>query len=162
MILVAVGANLPGPDGQPPIETCRAAIVALRLLPGLCVTSVSNWWETAPIPPSGQPPYINGVVGLSGNIEPDTLLMELQKIEERFGRERHLVNAARTLDLDIIAMANVVRRAPDPILPHPRAHLRAFVLYPLLEIAPNWVHPETNQTGTSLLEKLSDQFCTRI
>ena len=65
MILVAIGANLPGPDGATPLEACRAAVRALTELPGLGVEAVSNWYETAPVPPSAQPNYINGVTWLA-------------------------------------------------------------------------------------------------
>ena len=66
-------------------------------------------------------------------------------------------NAARTLDLDIIAIGGMVRTAPDPILPHPRAHLRAFVLLPLMDVAPTWVHPLFGKTAEELLADLPPQ-----
>jgi 2-amino-4-hydroxy-6-hydroxymethyldihydropteridine diphosphokinase len=83
---------------------------------------------------------------------PEALLEALQAIELRFGRRRGEPNAARTLDLDLIAMDEVVRDEPDPVLPHPRVHLRAFVLLPLLDVAPDWVHPRNGQTARALLE----------
>jgi 2-amino-4-hydroxy-6-hydroxymethyldihydropteridine diphosphokinase len=156
-ILIAIGANLSGPDGQSPLETCRAAIVALGALPGLRLIGVSRWYETEPVPPSGQPPYVNGIAHLRGKIAPETLLAALQAIEARAGRTRGVANAARTLDLDIIAMGDLVRAAPDPVLPHPRAHLRAFVLAPLLDVLPGWVHPLLGQTTRALLADLPPQ-----
>jgi 2-amino-4-hydroxy-6-hydroxymethyldihydropteridine diphosphokinase len=156
-ILIALGANLPGAGGQSPIETCRAAIAALGALPGLRLVGVSRWYETAPVPPSGQPPYVNGVAHLRGRIAPEALLAALQAIEARAGRTRGAANAARTLDLDIVAMGDLVRPAPDPVLPHPRAHLRAFVLVPLLDVMPDWVHPLLGQTARALLGDLPPQ-----
>jgi 2-amino-4-hydroxy-6-hydroxymethyldihydropteridine diphosphokinase len=156
MILVAIGSNLPRPDGARPLETCREAVRALGELPGYRLAEVSRWYETAPVPPSGQSNYINGVArlergpGLAGS--PEALLAALQAIEFRFGRRRGEPNAARTLDLDLIAMEELVRDEPDPILPHPRAHLRAFVLLPLLDVAPDWVHPRNGQSARALLE----------
>ena len=138
-ILVAIGANLPAPGGGPPRQSCERAVERLARLPGLSLLAVSSWHVTAPVPPSGQPDYVNGVALLEGEVAPETLLAMLQAIEAGFGRVRGEVNAARTLDLDIIDMGGFVRDAPDPILPHPRAHLRDFVLAPLAEIAPNWV-----------------------
>jgi 2-amino-4-hydroxy-6-hydroxymethyldihydropteridine diphosphokinase len=153
MILIAIGANLPGLDNASPLETCLAATRALAVLPRLRLEAMSRWYETEPVPPSGQPNYINGVVRMSGeDISPETLLAALHAIEARFGRQRAALNAARTLDLDLIDLDGLVRSAPDPILPHPRAHLRAFVLLPLRDVAPDWVHPGNHQTGRTLSE----------
>ncbi len=157
MTLVAIGANLPGPDGVAALETCRRAVAALDALPGLTLKGLSRWYETEPIPPSGQPPYINGVALLTGEIDPAALLTALQAIETQFGRVRGEPNAPRTLDLDIVAIDDLVRAAPDPVLPHPRAHLRAFVLAPLADVAPGWVHPALGKTAAALLAGLPPQ-----
>ncbi len=156
-ILVAIGANLPAPDGAPPLETCRRAAARLAALPGLRLAGVSRWFETAPVPPSGQPNYVNGVARLEGAAEPAALLAALHGIEAAFGRERGEANAARTLDLDLIAIGALIRDAPDPVLPHPRAHRRAFVMVPLAEVAPDWVHPRLGLTATALAARLKDR-----
>ena len=156
MILVAIGANLRGPDGSAPLETCRSAVRALNALPGYRVAAVSRWYLSAPVPPSGQPNYVNGVARLArvgeGPADPAALLAALHAIEARFGRRRAEVNAARTLDLDLIDVDGLTRDSPDPVLPHPRAHLRAFVLLPLLDVAPGWLHPGGAGSARSLLE----------
>ncbi len=157
MILVAIGANLPAVDGLPPLASCQRAAAALDGVGGLRLIAVSRWYETAPIPPSGQPNYVNGVAALAGEIAPAALLAALQAIERRFGRVRGEANAARTLDLDIVAMGDLIRAAPDPVLPHPRMHQRAFVLAPLLDVAPDWWHPVLGRSGRALLEALPDQ-----
>jgi 2-amino-4-hydroxy-6-hydroxymethyldihydropteridine diphosphokinase len=90
-------------------------------------------------------------------LTPAALLAHLMAIEAVCGRERGAPNAARTLDLDIIGIGGMVREAPDPILPHPRAHLRAFVLAPLVDVAPDWVHPVLRQTAAALLAALPPQ-----
>jgi 2-amino-4-hydroxy-6-hydroxymethyldihydropteridine diphosphokinase len=157
MILIAIGANLPGPEGIFPLATCRMAVEALRDLPGLRLHAVSGWYETDPVPPSDQPPYVNGVARLevvTALPDPAALLARLQAIEARCGRQRGMPNAARSLDLDIIAMDELVRTAPDPILPHPRAHQRGFVLRPLADVAPDWVHPDLGLAVQALLSAL--------
>jgi 2-amino-4-hydroxy-6-hydroxymethyldihydropteridine diphosphokinase len=158
MILIAIGANLPF-EGRSPVDTCRWAVTALDRLPGVRLRGLSSWYRTAPVPPSDQPDYINGVAHLLGEISPEELLTRLREVEAMAGRVRGALNAARTLDLDIIAMGGVVRDAPDPILPHPRAHLRGFVMWPLRDVAPDWVHPRLGVGVGALIEGLgaSDQ-----
>ncbi len=109
------------------------------------------------MPPSAQPDYCNGVVRLEGKIEPGALLAALHGIEAAAGRVRTVQNEARTLDLDIIDMNGAIRAVPAPILPHPRAHLRAFVLRPILDVAPSWQHPTFYRSVTSLLVDLPAQ-----
>ena len=165
MILVSLGANLPRPDGAGPLQTVRQAVSWLDALPGLHVASLSRWYLTEPVPPSGQPPYVNAVAALGvepATAEPDpaVLLGWLQDLEARAGRVRAEPNAARTLDLDIIAMGEkgaLVQTSPDPLLPHPRAHQRAFVLVPLLDVAPDWVHPVLRRSAAELLRDLPPQ-----
>jgi 2-amino-4-hydroxy-6-hydroxymethyldihydropteridine diphosphokinase len=160
--LIAVGANIAGPDGQSPLETCKRAVVMLDQLPGTHLRGLSRWFESAPVPPSDQPPYVNAVVALAvdrpgGSVDPAALLASLMQVETMCGRQRTTPNAARTLDLDIIAIGSLVRATPDPILPHPRAHLRAFVLAPLVDVAPDWIHPVLGRTAAELLADLPPQ-----
>lgn len=162
VILVAIGANLPGPRGEPPQETCEWAVARLGALPGLRLAAVSRWYETAPEPPSDQPNYVNGAARLEhagephrldAAAEPEALLAALHAIEAEAGRVRTVRNAARPLDLDLIAMDGLVRDAP-PVLPHPRAHLRAFVLMPLRDVAPEWRDPVSGRTPGEMLAAL--------
>jgi 2-amino-4-hydroxy-6-hydroxymethyldihydropteridine diphosphokinase len=159
--LIGVGANLTGPDGRTPLETCRRAVAMLDLLPGVRLNGLSRWFLSAPVPASGQPHYVNAVasllVELGQTIDPAVLLSHLMAVETACGRQRSTVNAARTLDLDIIAIGDLVRTAPDPILPHPRAHKRAFVLAPLADVAPRWIHPVLGRTAAALLADLAPQ-----
>ena len=153
-ILVAIGSNLPDAAGNPSLAVCRRAALALGEVPGLRVAAVSRWYRPAPVPASDQPDYVNGVVALDGTIDPEALLAALQSLEAQAGRRRSVVNAARELDLDIIAIGDLVRDAPDPVLPHPRAHLRPFVLAPLADVAPDWVHPVLRRSVRDLLAAL--------
>lgn len=166
MILIAIGANLATPDGAPPLETCRQAAAALDSLPGLRLRGLSRWYRTAPILAEGQdaatqPFYVNGVAELAPQpgieVDPAWLLAQLMRLEAAAGRVRSSRNAPRPLDLDIIAMGDLVRDRPDPILPHPRAHQRAFVLVPLAEVAPGWVHPRLGRSVEALIADLPPQ-----
>jgi 2-amino-4-hydroxy-6-hydroxymethyldihydropteridine diphosphokinase len=155
--LIALGANLPGADGASARLMCERALRDLAAVPGLVLRVRSRWYSTAPVPPSDQPRYVNAVVRLEGAIAPADLLAALHAIEARAGRVRGTFNAARPIDLDIIDMAGLVRDAPDPILPHPRAHQRLFVLLPLRDVAPRWVHPRLGATITTLIARLPNQ-----
>jgi 2-amino-4-hydroxy-6-hydroxymethyldihydropteridine diphosphokinase len=162
MILVGIGANLPfswpgGGQAEPPLLTCKAAVAALQSFSDLTVVGVSRWYRAPAVPPSEQPDYVNGVVGLRSGIDPAALLARLQAVERAFGRVRGAVNAARTLDLDILAMGGLLRDAPDPILPHPRMHERGFVLLPLADVAPDWTHPRSGRSLSSLTADLPEQ-----
>lgn len=160
-VLIAIGANLPY-AGQAARETCQRVVAALRDVPGLRIEAVSAWYESAPVPPSGQPPYINGVVRGVASLGPEALLEALQTIETRFGRERSIPNAARTLDLDLITYGSLCQNDSHLTLPHPRAHERAFVLLPLQEVAPEWVHPSNGKTLADLLPDVANQEIRRI
>src|ERR1700750_2661230 len=165
MVLIGIGANLAGPHGESPLDTVRWATIQLDGFVILHLRSLSRWYKTEPLPPSDQPFYVNGVAHLAapaGAVEPEPaeLLMRLQRIEARADRVRGERNAARTLDLDIITMGRfgqTIRDTPDPILPHPRAHARAFVLVPLLEVVPAWVHPICGHSARELLAGLPPQ-----
>jgi 2-amino-4-hydroxy-6-hydroxymethyldihydropteridine diphosphokinase len=157
MILVAIGANLPQANGGTALGSCEAAAVAVRAIAGLAFVALSPWYRTKPIPRADQPDYCNGMIRLEGEVAPEMLLHRLQDIERTAGRLRAEPNAARTLDLDIIDLNGIIRAVPDPVLPHPRAHHRAFVLRPLLDVAPGWRHPVLRRSVATLLAELPPQ-----
>jgi 2-amino-4-hydroxy-6-hydroxymethyldihydropteridine diphosphokinase len=157
MILIALGANLPGPDGAAPIDTCRAAVGHVCDIPGLSLVALSAWYRTAPVPRGDQPDYCNGVLRFEGDVDGEALLTMLHQVEGRFGRVRGAPNAARTLDLDLIDLNGDIRDGTTLTLPHPRAHERAFVLRPIQDVAPGWRHPLLRQTVETLLAALPDQ-----
>ena len=159
MILVAFGANLPSPQAGCAAWTIMRAQAALGALPGLRVIARSRLWQSAPDPPSDQPRYVNAVAAYAGDVGPEALLAALHAIEARFGRVRGAVNAARTLDLDLLDMDGMLRAAPAPILPHPRLAGRAFVLFPLAEVAPGWHHPASGEGIAALIARLPAEAC---
>lgn len=133
---VALGANL-----GDPAATMRAAIAALDQLPGSRVTAASSLYRTAPQDAPGQPDYVNAVVALDTDLAAEALLGALLALEQAHGRQRSQRNAARSLDLDLLLYGEQVIDAPGLVVPHPRLHLRAFVLVPLAEIAPDRAIP---------------------
>lgn len=155
MILVAIGSNLPAGPAETPVDTAVAGVDALAAA-GMDVMAMSRWYRTEPQPPSGQPDFVNGVVRVETNLGPAMLLRRLHEIEQRFGRARTVANAARTLDLDLIDYRGRVQGG-GPVLPHPRAHLRNFVLLPLAEIAPDWRHPVSRRPVAELIAHLPAQ-----
>ena len=160
MILIAIGANLPSPSGGSPFATCQEAVEAISSLPDLKFVALSSWYRSSPIPRSSQPDFCNGIVRLEGDILAAALLDALREIETRFGRvrtARETRDAARPLDLDIIDLNGSIRAIQPVILPHPRAHLRAFVLRPILDVAPGWRHPTLRRGVASLLADLAPQ-----
>lgn len=132
LAFVALGANLADPVAQ-----IRAALDALTRLPESRVLRTSSLYRTAPVGIHGQPDFINAVAALETTLAPHALLSALFAIETHFGRRRDFHHAPRTLDLDLLLYDDETIDTPELLLPHPRMHLRAFVLAPLLEIAPD-------------------------
>jgi 2-amino-4-hydroxy-6-hydroxymethyldihydropteridine diphosphokinase len=116
--------------------------------------------------PPGSPLFVNAVVGLEAREgeTPESLLQKLRVLEKEFGRQTKKVpNEPRPLDLDLITFGSEICDTPELVLPHPRAHLRRFVLQPLNEIAPEFVLPGQNKTVMQLLAELSsDEVLRRI
>lgn len=149
---VALGANLPSDVGAPraTLEQALAALDdgALRL------DALSPWYETAPVPVSDQPWFVNAVARFSTRLSPEALLARLHEVEARFGRVRRERWEARVIDLDLIDLDGLVREALPPVLPHPRMTERAFVLLPLADLAPGWRHPVDGRRIAELVAAL--------
>lgn len=144
-ILIGIGANLASAQWGGPRSTCEAALNALEQA-GLTIVQQSNWYKSAPVPISSQPWFINGVIAVETSLEPAGLMALMASIETDFGRTREQKNAARTLDLDLIAYGETISgwdhgETAELIIPHRRMHERGFVLLPLREIVPDWFHP---------------------
>ena len=154
MIFIGLGANLDSQVYGKPLATLKAALAALDTT-SRRIVACSHWYRSAPVPVSDQPYYVNGVVQLETSLSPSALLTQLHAIEREFGRIRAVPNAARVLDLDLLAYDDCILDDPaGPLLPHPRLHLRAFVLLPLSEIAPYWVHPQNGRDIETLIGAL--------
>lgn len=153
---VALGANL-----GDPIATVNTAVKALKGLPRSRLLAMSSLYRTAPVGLKDQPDFINAVAALETELTPAAFLEELFAIEARFGRQRSVRNAPRTLDLDLLLHGSTRSDNPAVILPHPRMHERAFVLAPLMEIAPELDIPG-HGTIALLREHCADQNIQRI
>jgi 2-amino-4-hydroxy-6-hydroxymethyldihydropteridine diphosphokinase len=150
---VGLGANLAF-EGSGPRQTLTRAINALAEA-GFASNQLSSVWRSPAWPPSDQPEFYNAVASLdTRGHSPQALYECLRAIETRFGRERRERWAARTLDLDIVAIDGQVGLYGAIQVPHPRMHERAFVLAPLAEIAPAWRHPLRGLTAAELLAAL--------
>ncbi|MBL9048944.1 MAG: 2-amino-4-hydroxy-6-hydroxymethyldihydropteridine diphosphokinase [Tabrizicola sp.] len=172
--LVALGANLPF-EGEPPAETLLRASKALAE-EGLVVRAFSRLYATPCFPVGAGPDYVNAAAALTCDEEIDlaSILARLHAVEARFGRKRLQRWGMRTLDIDLLAVGDSVlpdvetqdrwrslpaeqqiQTTPDQlILPHPRLQDRAFVLVPLADVAPDWVHPRTGKSVREMLDAL--------
>jgi 2-amino-4-hydroxy-6-hydroxymethyldihydropteridine diphosphokinase len=134
-VFIGLGANLG--DAR---STLQSAVAQIGQLPGTHLAASSPFYVTSPIDATG-PDYTNAVVEISTDLQPAALLQALHAIEAEHGRSRPYRHAPRTLDLDLLLYGQRVSDDPAIRLPHPRLHLRAFALRPLLDLAPALVHP---------------------
>lgn len=180
LILVAIGGNLPL-KGEEPTTLVVKSVEALQEK-GLQIKAVSSFYRTPCFPAGAGPDYVNAAVALQTNLDADAVLELLHRVEEAFGRERHARWAGRTLDLDLIAYGDQIhpdvvtqgqwvslplddqmRLAPDQlILPHPRLQDRGFVLIPLMDIAPDWIHPVLRKSVAEMREELPEDQVSGI
>lgn len=162
MIFLGVGANLPSPRFSSPRETLEAAVRDLKEA-GIVSRGVSRWYETAPVPISDQPWYVNAVYRIETDLDPVQLLDALHRVEAAYGRVRGEVNGPRVIDLDLLDYRGLCRDGLEegPILPHPRLHERAFVLLPLRDLAPRWTHPRSGVPIDRLIAELDPDQTAR-
>ena len=152
-LFIGLGANITPAGFANQIEGCAASLTALEKL-GVIVEKVSNWYESAPVPLSGQPWYLNAVASASTQLTASQTLMALHEIEHLFGRVRNVRNEARVLDLDLLDFHGLVSDEPRLMLPHPRLQERAFVLLPLRELCADWRHPISGKIIDEIIDEL--------
>lgn len=173
-MLIALGANLTSPVG-PPLATLRDAAERLKQR-GAVIRALSSFYHTPAFPAGNGPDYVNAAAKISADWSPVRCLEILHEIEAEMGRERTQRWGQRTLDLDLIAYGGLVHpdpqthqtwrelpleaqidRTPDQlVLPHPRLQDRAFVLVPLADVAPDWVHPVLGKSVRTLLDAVPE------
>jgi 2-amino-4-hydroxy-6-hydroxymethyldihydropteridine diphosphokinase len=159
VILIALGANVPSPAGEP----AATLLAALRELArrGITIEKQSGFYGNPAWPDPRDPPFINAVASVSTSLPPTALLDVLHAVEAQFGRTRQAPNAPRTLDLDLLDYNGAVQVGPLS-LPHPRMQDRAFVLVPLRDVAPDWRHPVNGQSVTDLIAALPPSEIERL
>jgi 2-amino-4-hydroxy-6-hydroxymethyldihydropteridine diphosphokinase len=171
-VLVALGANCPGPWGTAQ-ETIAQALGEIERINGH-VIAISPLYETAAVGSARQSPYVNAVALLDTSLPPEALLRALKAIERRSGRRGGRPWGPRTLDIDIVDYAGLVRHwrgarcvfgragARPLVLPHPLAHERPFVLKPLMDVAPNWRHPALKRSARELWSRVALKHQGRV
>lgn len=172
LTIVALGANVRSEAGNPQ----KTLEIALKLInhSEISLLRVSSWWRTPAYPPESGGEFVNAVATVQCSFTPSDLLLRLHDIENQLGRVRRKRWEPRICDLDLIAVGDQI--APDRaeverlmalgltavdepppdqlVLPHPRMHERGFVLAPMAEVAPDWLHPILGETTTELLAHL--------
>ena len=147
------------------VDFCDRAVTLLSLLPHSRLLGVSLLYETEPVRDRidpGEGWFLNGVVQLETHITPRSLLTTLQEIERSLGRDDDNRSGPRTIDLDILFYGEHVIKEPGLTVPHPRLHQRRFVLMPMNELDPLWVHPMLTRSMAQLLTDTKDQSQVRL
>jgi 2-amino-4-hydroxy-6-hydroxymethyldihydropteridine diphosphokinase len=151
-VYVALGSNLG--------DRARNLLLAVRgmMEASLCVTRLSSIYETEPLSEVEQPSFLNMVAEIGNSLpSPEQVMARLLRIEYLLGRIRDIKDGPRTIDLDLLMYGEVLRDTEFLTLPHPRLHLRRFVLEPLVEVAPNLLHPTLKRTCRELLASVEDK-----
>ena len=153
MIFLGIGSNLDSKFGNRFLNIKKT--IDLISLEKIRVSKISSFYETPSYPNIKNPKFINIVIQIEFNLNPEILLKKILLIEKKMKRIRILKNEPRTCDIDIIDFNGLVINKKNISLPHPKAHERNFVLFPLKEISPMWIHPVMNKKIDILIKDLS-------
>ncbi len=161
MIIIGLGSNLISNIGSKPQKNCKLALEKMREV-DIFPIKVSSFFESAPLPVSTQPWFVNLAVSVKTDLTPHKLLNTLLSIESDMGRKREGKNEPRVIDLDILVFNNIIIKTENLVLPHPRIIDRAFVLYPIQELNPSWEHPVSGESIANLISDLGDGQSIRV
>ena len=145
IVYLALGSNMGNR-----LSNLKAAVV--NLTPQMTVKQKSSVYETPPWGFTEQDAFLNQVVKVTTYLEPEALLRHLKRMETALGRVPNFQNGPRVIDIDILFFGNMIINTPPLVVPHPRLHERAFVLVPLAEIEPDFVHPILQRPINKILE----------
>jgi len=159
MIILSLGSNLPSKFGDRYENLMRS--ISLLEKEGIIIKKKSSVYETPSFPDKSKPKFLNMIILIKSNLTLSELLFLIIEIEKKLGRKRDKKNDPRTCDIDIIDFNNQIKNIKhDEInltVPHKSLSFRNFVLYPLKEVIPEWIHPKTKESVSSLILKLSDE-----
>ena len=160
MIYINIGSNLNSLEGDRFYNLKKS--IELMKFKKIKIQEVSNIYETPSYPNEKNPKFLNICVAIESKNKPEILIKIFKDIEKKMQRRRGIKNQPRTCDIDIIDYCGKIINLKNIISPHPRAHLRNFVLFPLREISPEWVHPILNKKIDFLIKKLNFKLRNEI
>tara|TARA_B110000967_G_scaffold203371_1_gene243914 strand:+ start:1283 stop:1798 length:516 start_codon:yes stop_codon:yes gene_type:complete len=160
MIFLNVGSNLHSTKGDRFFNLKKT--LELIKLENIKIIKISSIYETPSYPNKKNPKFLNIGLEVKCDYSPENLLKKFNKIEKKLQRTRGLKNKPRTCDIDLIDYNRKIIESKKISIPHPRAHLRNFVLFPLKEICPMWIHPILNKKLDFLIKKLSFKLRNEI
>jgi 2-amino-4-hydroxy-6-hydroxymethyldihydropteridine diphosphokinase len=160
MIILNIGSNLDSIKGDRFFNLKKT--LELIKLENIYITKLSSIYETPSYPNEKNPKFLNMGLEIECNYSPKYLIKKFNIIEKKLQRTRGMKNQPRTCDIDLIDYEGEILNSKNLTIPHPKAHLRNFVLFPIKEISPTWIHPILNKKIDSLIKKLSFKLRNEI